>query len=85
VLDHLALWSCIALVFGWMGPLLELLLDSRHGRVDLVVGSLRGYCCHVRTVSLVGIDISKVTLLSTVVALLVGRSSYHILVVLGLG
>jgi hypothetical protein len=39
VLDHLALWSCIALFFSWMGPLLELLLDSRHCRVDLVVGS----------------------------------------------
>jgi hypothetical protein len=39
VLEHLALWSCIALFFGWMGPLLELLLDSRHGRVDLAVGS----------------------------------------------
>jgi hypothetical protein len=38
-LDHLALWSCILLFFGWMGPLLELLLDSRHGRVDLAVGS----------------------------------------------
>jgi hypothetical protein len=39
VLDHLALWSCIALFFGWMGPLLELLLDSRHCRIDLAVGS----------------------------------------------
>jgi hypothetical protein len=71
VLDHLALWSCIALFFGWMGPLLKLLLDSRHGRVDLAVGSLRGYRCHIRAVSLIGTDISKVTLLSTVVALLV--------------
>jgi hypothetical protein len=61
----------IALFFGWMGPLLELLLDSRHGRVDLAVGSLRGYRCHIRAVSLIGTDISKVTLLSTVVALLV--------------
>jgi hypothetical protein len=39
VLDHLVMWSCIALFFSWMGPLLELLLDSRHGRVDLAVGS----------------------------------------------
>jgi hypothetical protein len=39
MLDHLALRSCIALFFGWMGPLLELLLDSRHDRVDLAVGS----------------------------------------------
>jgi hypothetical protein len=38
-LDYLALWSCIALFFGWMGPLLELLLDSRLCRVDLAVGS----------------------------------------------
>jgi hypothetical protein len=38
-LDHLVLRSCIALFFGWMGPLLELLLDSRHSRVDLAVGS----------------------------------------------
>jgi hypothetical protein len=38
VLDHLALQSCIAL-FGWMGPLLGLLLDSRRGRVDLAIGS----------------------------------------------
>jgi hypothetical protein len=38
-LNHLALRSCIDLFFGWMGPLLELLLDSRHGRVDLMVGS----------------------------------------------
>jgi hypothetical protein len=28
MLDHLALRSCIALFFGWMGPLLELLLDT---------------------------------------------------------
>jgi hypothetical protein len=27
VFDHSALWSCIALFFGWMDPLLELLLD----------------------------------------------------------
>jgi hypothetical protein len=39
VLDHLVLRSYMALFFCWMGPLLELLLDSRHGRVDLVVGS----------------------------------------------
>jgi hypothetical protein len=26
VLEHLALRSCIALFFGWMGPLLEMLL-----------------------------------------------------------
>jgi hypothetical protein len=39
VLDHLALRSCIALFFSWMGPLLELLLDSRHGRVDLAARS----------------------------------------------
>jgi hypothetical protein len=38
VLEHLALRSCIAL-FYWMGPLLELLLDSRHYRVGLAVGS----------------------------------------------
>jgi hypothetical protein len=38
-LDYLVLRSCIALFFGWMGSLLELLLDSRHGRVDLAVGS----------------------------------------------
>jgi hypothetical protein len=38
-LDHLVLQSCIALFFGWMGPLLELLPDSRHGGVDLAVGS----------------------------------------------
>jgi hypothetical protein len=38
-LDHLVLHSYIALFFSWMGPLLELLLDSRHGRVDLAVGS----------------------------------------------
>jgi hypothetical protein len=37
-LDHLALRSCVAL-FCWMGPLLELLLNSRCGRVDLTVGS----------------------------------------------
>jgi hypothetical protein len=37
-LDHQTLWSCIAL-FCWMGPLMELLLDSRGGRVDLEVGS----------------------------------------------
>jgi hypothetical protein len=28
VLDHLVLRSYITLFFGWMGPLLELLLDS---------------------------------------------------------
>jgi hypothetical protein len=39
VLEHLALWSCIALFFGWMGPLLELLQDSRNYRVDMAVGS----------------------------------------------
>jgi hypothetical protein len=39
VLEHLALRSCITLFIGWMGPLLELLLDSRHCRVDLAVGS----------------------------------------------
>jgi hypothetical protein len=39
VLEHLVLRSYIALFFGWMGPLLELLLDSRHGRVDLVIAS----------------------------------------------
>jgi hypothetical protein len=39
VLEHLALWSCIALFFGWMGPLLELLQDSRNCRVDMAVGS----------------------------------------------
>jgi hypothetical protein len=38
VLDHLALRSYIALL-GWMRLLLELLLDSRHGRVDLAVES----------------------------------------------
>jgi hypothetical protein len=38
-LDHLVLRSCIALFFDWMRPLLELLLDSSHGRVDLAVGS----------------------------------------------
>jgi hypothetical protein len=38
VLEHLALQSYIAL-FYWMGPLLELLVDSRHCRVDLMVGS----------------------------------------------
>jgi hypothetical protein len=37
VLDHLALRSYLAL-FGWMGHLLELLLDNRCGRVDLAVG-----------------------------------------------
>jgi hypothetical protein len=68
-----------------MGPLLELLLDSRHGRVDLVVGSWRGYRCHIRAISLIGTDINKVSLLSIVVALLVGRSSCHILVALGWG
>jgi hypothetical protein len=35
VLENLVLRSCIALFFSWMGPL----LDSRHGRVDLAVGS----------------------------------------------
>jgi hypothetical protein len=83
VLDHLALQSCIALFFGWMRPLLELLLDSRHGRLDLAVGSWRGYRCHVRAVLRIGTNVSKVTLLSIVVALLVGRSSCHILVALG--
>jgi hypothetical protein len=39
VFEHLELWSCISLFFSWMGPLLELLLDSRHARVDLAVGS----------------------------------------------
>jgi hypothetical protein len=38
-LDQLVLRSSIALFCGWMGPLLELQLDSRHGRVDLAVGS----------------------------------------------
>jgi hypothetical protein len=38
VLYHLALWSCIAL-FSWMGPLLELLLDSTCSRVEVAVGS----------------------------------------------
>jgi hypothetical protein len=38
VFGHLVLQSCIAL-FGWMGPLLELLLDSRRGRVDLTIRS----------------------------------------------
>jgi hypothetical protein len=84
VLEHLALQSCIAL-FCWMGPLLELLLDSRHCRVDLAVGSWRGYHCHIRAVLLIGTDISKVILFSIVVALLVGRSSCHILVALGWG
>jgi hypothetical protein len=28
VLEHLAPRSCITLFFGWMGPLLELLLDT---------------------------------------------------------
>jgi hypothetical protein len=42
MLEHLVLWSCIALFFSWMGPLLELLLDSRHCRIDLAVGSWRG-------------------------------------------
>jgi hypothetical protein len=68
VLGHLALQSCIAL-FDWMGPLQELLLDSIHSRVDLVVGSWGGYHCHIRAVSWIGIDVSKMTLLSTVVAL----------------
>jgi hypothetical protein len=85
VLEHLVLWSCIALFFGWMGPLLELLLDSRHCRVDMTVESRRGYCCHIWAVLLIGTDISKVTLLSIVVALLVGQSLCHILVALGWG
>jgi hypothetical protein len=38
VIVYLVLQSCIAL-FGSVGPLLELLLDNRCGRVDLVVGS----------------------------------------------
>jgi hypothetical protein len=38
VIVYLPLRSCIAL-FGSMGPLLELLLDSRRGRVDMAVGS----------------------------------------------
>jgi hypothetical protein len=38
-----------------------------------------------RGVSLIGTDISKVTLLSIVVALLVGQSSCHILVALSWG
>jgi hypothetical protein len=85
VLDHLALQSCIALFFGWMGPLLELLLDSRHGRVDLAVGSLRGYHCHIRVVLQIGTNISKVTLLLIVVALPISQSLCHILVPLGWG
>jgi hypothetical protein len=38
------LWSCIALL-SWLGPLLELLLDSRCDRVDLAVGSRIRYQC----------------------------------------
>jgi hypothetical protein len=57
VLEHLALWSYITLFFGWMGPLLELLLDSRHCRVVLAIGSWRGYHCHIRAVSLIGTNI----------------------------
>jgi hypothetical protein len=80
--DHLALWSYIAL-FGWMGPLLELLLDSRHDRVDLAVGSWWGYRCYVRAVLRIGTNVSTVILLSTIVALHVSWSSCHILVALG--
>jgi formate hydrogenlyase subunit 4 len=85
VLDHPVLRSCIALFFGWMGPLLELLLDSRHGRVDLAVGCLRAYHCHIRAVLQIGTNVRKVTLLSIVVALPISQSSCHILVPLGWG
>jgi hypothetical protein len=84
VLDHLALQSCIALLC-WMGPLLELLLDSRRDRVDLTVGCWGGYHCHIRAVSWIGTDISKMTLLFIVVALPISQSSCHILVALGWG
>jgi hypothetical protein len=70
VRDHLVLRSCIAL-FGWIGSLLELLLDSRCSRVDLVIGSRGGYHYHIRVVLWIGADVSKVTHLSTVVAFLV--------------
>jgi hypothetical protein len=63
VLDHLALQTCIALL-GWMGRLLELLLDSRCGRVHLAVGSSGGYCYHVRAVSWIGTTVSNVSLSS---------------------
>jgi hypothetical protein len=82
-LDHLVLRSFIALFFGWMEPLLELLLDSRHCRVDLAVRNWRGYRCLIRAVLRIGTNVSKVTLLSIVVALLVDWSSCHILVALG--
>jgi hypothetical protein len=84
VLDHMMLQSYIALL-GLMGPLLELLLDNRCGRVGTVVGSWGVYCCHFRAVSWIGTNVSKVTLLSTVVALPIGWSSCHILVALGWG
>jgi hypothetical protein len=61
VIVYLVLQSCIAL-FGSVGPLLELLLDSRCGRVDLVVGSWGGQCYHIRVVSQIWKDVSKVTL-----------------------
>jgi hypothetical protein len=66
VLDNLEMRSYIALL-DWMGPLLELLLDSRCGRVDLAVGGKICYWCRSERLAWIVTVKGRVTSLSTVV------------------